>query len=79
MREHMTNWISVSKELPEFHLRVLIHKPVFYDAINGMETRVGYRDKLDLKGNHWIYEIKSGNRVQHSEITHWMPLPEPPE
>ena len=56
-------WISVKDRLPERFNRVLVCRE------NG-KVEQGFRDV----GDWWkIY----GTRTKH--ITHWMPLPEPPE
>ena len=62
----MSEWIKVSDEKP----------PVF-------EWFIGYGDDIefiliDESGEFFVWE---GSMVSYfgSEITHWMPLPEPPE
>ena len=62
----MSEWIKVSDNKP----------PVF-------EWFIGYGDDIefiliDAKGEFFVWE---GSRVAYfgSEITHWMPIPAPPE
>jgi len=58
-------WISVKDRLPKMYERVLTYCPEF----PRMPIKVNYIHTYD---NEWAYD--------HSrEITHWLPLPEPPE
>lgn len=65
-------WISVEDRLPEEDLEILMFADVG-EAIVGKLTDQGW-----ISGNQfvswdyiWNHDIK--------EITHWMPLPEPPQ
>ena len=59
-------WISVEDGLPESGNRVLIGSTV-HDVVG----------KARKSHNCWII-CASNDRVPNSEVTHWMPLPEPP-
>lgn len=68
-------WISVSDRLPELGQRVL-----FYDR-NGLIHVATYelseREKWKCFMEHgagW-----DGDSVQNEHVTHWMPIPTPPE
>ena len=59
----MSNWISVDDRLPDELQHVLI------DDFNGV--------------GHTIYRVKAFKKAnvvwEQTNVTHWMPLPEPPE
>lgn len=61
----MSEWISVNDRLPEERLPVLIS--------NGID--IGHAKR---KVQFWIV-IASNDVVHDEEVTHWMPLPEPPQ
>lgn len=66
----MSEWISVKDRLPEKGQDVLLLTDWFGGA---SFITIGY-----LGGTRWIsYEIGRANVGIH--VTHWMPLPEPPE
>jgi hypothetical protein len=61
----MGEWISVKDRLPDYEAEVLIYSP---------ETLI------DLGSYSWRFERWRGSSGALVEgITHWMPLPEPPE
>lgn len=60
----MSEWISVKDRLPEPNIRVLCYAP----------SRFGYGD-FDIC---IVYGWKCCPD-RHYGVTHWMPLPEPPE
>ena len=67
----MSKWISVEEELPELHQRVLTWTT---DA----------DDEFFVWMAHWNGEGKNEgfiatNGYRDKDVTHWMPLPEPPE
>lgn len=57
-------WIPVEERLPDNDQRILFYSQGG-DTINGM-----YRDEL------WFFD--TGREYENSPVTHWMPLPEPP-
>ena len=73
----MTSWISVEDRLPdcgEIVLGALQHwdtKNYYYDVI----------EKVDEDDCSWrVWDIGYQSEVSHDyDITHWMPLPSPPE
>ncbi len=67
-------WISVSERLPERNVRVL----VVASPTPGVVKRITIADWSEH--NHW--EIDPDDRlicINNETITHWMPLPAPPE
>ena len=59
----MNEWISVKDRLPERNDRILAYTPL----------KPGYTE---------LYNVTRGFMAQlgkRSDITHWMPLPEPPK
>ena len=60
--ENQSPWISVSDRLPEVEIDILI--------FDGKDLYIGYlRGNKFLSDNEYLYS---------SNVTHWMPLPEPP-
>lgn len=77
--EPVPKWISVEDRLPERNTRVLVYAQEKEDGFEGkyVITIASYTDNLfgyDISGwvEPWQYFFAS------YEITHWMPLPEPP-
>lgn len=65
---HAVNrWIPCSELMPEKHIEVLAYSPFWGKAVVAM-----------WGGEFWL-EQWTDDDLQQSEITHWMPLPEPPE
>lgn len=62
------NWIPVAKELPDDEMTVLVFSPTENEPI---DITFGFHEN-----EHW-YCAKSLHRL--SVVTHWMPLPEPPQ
>ena len=58
-------WIPVTERLPEDFEEVLVYDGDF------VQPGVHFRGRFDEYGNYESYEIYG--------VTHWMPLPEPPE
>ncbi len=63
-------WISVSEKLPEYGRKVLV-----------TDVRDGFVSTSELfaRGKVDWWECEDTMRLQVGEITHWMPLPEPPK
>lgn len=72
----MSEWISVSDRLPIYGDPVLI-------VGNGVTQNVTYmRDGADDEQDWfepYFFDHDDGCKVDWSKVTHWMPLPEPPE
>jgi hypothetical protein len=73
-RQTMSNeWISVNEKLPETNCNVLVCKT------NGLLTIMSFHKEFEtgLRRFHWWGFGQWIN--QHHQVTHWMPLPEPPK
>ena len=64
-------WIPVTERLPEEHVFVLIRQD---------EDRMMVAERVD--GDWWYryfaYDVDRWDENEQGTITHWMPLPEPP-
>jgi hypothetical protein len=67
----MGEWISVKDRLPEDGSSVLVFIPDYPDAY--LSNRVAWLD-CDTTPPLWIHE-----GVDIDGVTHWQPLPAPPE
>lgn len=67
----MTEWISVKDRLPDTFDDVLVYSN---DCIISIAWRETEKRKNGIVGWHWNSYCK---RLGY--VTHWMPLPEPPE
>lgn len=84
-QQNASEWISVETRLPPLQTRVLVYwRPVDYiDRPYHREIITAVRSAWDAEGNHnldsktWF----ANGRYYDTEtfITHWMPLPSPPE
>ena len=70
----MSNWISVSDRLPNEWESVL----VFPSWQSGHEYSTAYCFNHSSGDLHWSVAGTTSCRIGKT-ITHWMPLPEPPE
>lgn len=63
-------WVSVTESLPEYQKQVL----VYIKSPNWLEGKIelGKRKYTDHEGEHWDIDY-------NHFLTHWMPLPEPPD
>lgn len=65
-------WIPVTERLPEEHVFVLIRQD---------DDRMMVAERVD--GDWWYryfaYDVDRWDENEQGKITHWMPLPEPPE
>ena len=69
-------WIPVSERLPEFGAPILFYDSILERINKGTCTAMN-SDNTNL---HWLTDddlFYFGNRSEY--ITHWMPLPTPPE
>jgi hypothetical protein len=65
-------WVAVSERLPETNCEVLAYKA------NGLIAQMSFHSPFDSGKQqfHW-WGFKTWLN-QHSQVTHWMPMPEPP-
>lgn len=76
-------WIKVSDRLPDYNIEVLVfgERKRMNPQMGGAYIQISKRQNLD--GNFTLREIE---RMQDKNefslmqyVTHWMPLPEPPQ
>ena len=68
-------WISVEDRLPTAYVEVLVWPPKYFD-----DEPTTYTGQLHQhEGNQWWVTYGNGIVYNHSKVTHWMPLPEPPK
>ena len=65
-------WVSVDERLPDFDVPVLVYVKDIFDN-KGIINITKYTITYDSTNNWLGYENNS------FKITHWMPLPEPPD
>ena len=78
----MSNWIPVEDRLPEYGRRVLIIRRANWGKESAAIVRAARRMSTDASGQHWDMdrgEYENQYREPFGHISHWMPLPEPPE
>jgi hypothetical protein len=81
LEEKVPRWISVKERLPELYQNVLVH----YNTLHCVEPHnyaVAFRQNgLDeiIPGKHIWHVDSSPLELDGSDVTHWMPLPEPPK
>ncbi len=71
----MPEWISVKDRLPEENTRVLICTQW------GDVWMASYYSECRIAQAYWDVETLRGGGIDFkaTEVTHWMPLPEPPK
>lgn len=69
-------WISVEDQLPE-----VSHDYEYSDIVMVCDdSQIGLARRFDYnKEGSWSECYYIGTDVNYNRITHWMPLPEPPE
>lgn len=65
-------WISVVERLPELGVRVLI-----FDSYQGIS--IGKALWVASPSMRRIELVAEEDAIDYTEITHWMPLPQPPK
>lgn len=68
-------WISVKERLPDIDVNVLIYTP--NEKCVQMACRINYGN-TDYKGNTFVWFYPENNGWTEANVTHWMPLPNPP-
>ena len=78
----MSEWISVEDRLPPYDIEVLVYQPNW----KGQLVTAAIFLAIDSSGHKFIFNYKLANYNNlidpgdsRYSVTHWMPLPEPPE
>ena len=72
-------WISVKDRLPELYKDVWIYVPKYGVRQGYRIEQVIYADNLEYMRKIYWKEFGLEIYLQETEVTHWMPLPEPPK
>ncbi|HIA0096267.1 DUF551 domain-containing protein [Salmonella enterica] len=64
-------WISCSERMPEDEQEVIVHNKLGYRYVSYFDEHSGLF--FDMRGDNQM------NCIEHILVTHWMPLPEPPQ
>lgn len=72
-KEVCCGWISVKDKLPDFYDGVLV-----YDNC-GYESTVSIACRRKRSNGGWIWDSQMVHPEDVVNVTHWMPLPKPPE
>ena len=83
----MANWISVKERLPETGERVLIRSHLAFNISNIWGyTAISFRRSEEeieylsqFNDDSFTCDCWDGQESNGYTVTHWMPLPEPPE
>lgn len=68
--ELCNEWVSVDERLPEIGIGIILHLDSGYIG-------TGYRSKSENNYNIW-YLFQEDLNFENDKLTHWMPLPTPP-
>ncbi|HHS1785721.1 TPA: DUF551 domain-containing protein [Salmonella enterica subsp. enterica serovar Virchow] len=64
-------WISCSERMPDDEQEVIVHNKLGYRYVSYFDEHSGLF--FDMRGGNQM------NCTEHILVTHWMPLPEPPQ
>ena len=68
----MSEWIRVEDRLPEKDQECIVYSSEIGVMVETFEDRHA--------ANNWLVDIQAWcGRCEEYEVTHWMPLPEPPK
>ena len=77
---YSTKWIPVTERLPENRQRCLVYTTTY--RIGYFAKNLEKVDKYDFRGEKhhgWYYLDSEWGFCEILNVTHWMPLPEPPK
>lgn len=74
----MSEWLSVEKELPELESRVIVWREP-KDKLNHTRSAYAGEDKRHKEYCRHANPNGWGRTTPAFTVTHWMPLPKPPE
>jgi hypothetical protein len=69
----VSEWVSVKERLPVANQRV------FVACDNDVVVVAEISHGIFVGSTRWIFEANHHSRHYEPEVTHWMPLPEPPK
>ena len=73
-------WISTKKMLPEHDKDVLVYTTLYCGTITVATFERSGGSLIGKEGGLWfLYMDDEGAFATSEEVTHWMPLPEPPK
>ncbi|WP_431306708.1 dATP/dGTP pyrophosphohydrolase domain-containing protein [Salmonella enterica] len=67
----LEGWISCSERMPEDEQEVIVHNKLGYRYVSYFDEHSGLF--FDMRGGNQM------NCIEHILVTHWMPLPAPPQ
>jgi hypothetical protein len=74
--EKQDSWISVKDRLPEEDVAVLVYGQILNDPPDIIGVRRRYNGDQEWKHT---WESEDGFIYREDDVTHWTPLPKPPE
>ncbi len=73
----MNNWISVDDRLPKTHERVMCLLNGRHIILELQKESPTYEETFEAF-LYWHEPFEEYMQIEWCEVTHWMPLPEPP-
>ena len=70
-------WISVEDRLPDTNGTYIVYAPTYYGGSSSGLDNINGIMFARRRGRNWSIEV--GYHKRPNCVTHWMPLPEPPE
>lgn len=83
LKEQQPRWISVGERLPEEDQEVLLiahgwePQSMYIGHLRHVEAETSWLTGITSKESEW--SISGWSYLRAPEVTHWMPLPQPPE
>lgn len=75
----MSEWISVKETYPNHHQKVIFYVKDRGECFCGFFEVCPEHRRISSNTKNVFYENLNGWWFEDEEITHWMPLPNPPE
>ena len=77
----MTKWISVKDGMPDYQEEIIIFTTdkVVTSSLFVKRYPCYDKDELYFEKNGFVISEEEGTYFKFNEVTHWMPLPEPPK
>lgn len=83
LEQDAQGWISVKDRMPEYGEQVLLtaygwsDTTVYIGQLKHMDAETSWLTGITSKESEWC--IRGWSYLREPVVTHWMPLPEPPE